>query len=38
MSFKQIADLLDVSVEEIEFFNPTFKNNFIPSYETELYF
>ena len=38
MTFKQIADLLDVSVDEIEFFNPTFKNNFIPSYENELYF
>lgn len=38
MTFKQIADLLDVTVDEIEFFNPTFKNNFIPSYENELYF
>lgn len=38
MTFKQIADLLDVTVDKIEFFNPTFKNNFIPSYENELYF
>lgn len=38
MTFKQIADLLDVAVEEIEFFNPTFKNQYIPSHEDDLYY
>lgn len=38
MSFKQLSELLDVSVEELEFFNPTYSKNHIPSYEDEIYF
>ena len=38
LTFKQIAELLDVTVEELEFFNPTYSKNHIPSYEDELYF
>lgn len=38
MSFKQIAELLDVSIDELEFFNPTYSKNHIPSYEDEIYF
>src|SRR6478672_782563 len=30
MTFKQIADLLDISVAELQFFNPSFKRNEIP--------
>jgi len=30
MTFKQISDLLDVPVAEIQFFNPSFKRNEIP--------
>ncbi len=30
ITFKQISDLLNVSVEEIQFFNPSFKRNEIP--------
>ncbi|CCG52039.1 Probable membrane-bound lytic murein transglycosylase precursor [Flavobacterium indicum GPTSA100-9 = DSM 17447] len=38
MSFKQLSELLDVSIEELEFFNPTYSKNHIPSYEDEIYF
>ena len=38
LTFKQIAELLDVTIEELEFFNPTYSKNHIPSYEDELYF
>lgn len=31
MTFKQVSDLLDVSVAEIQFFNPSFKRNEIPA-------
>ena len=30
MSFKQISDLLDISVNELQFFNPSYKRNEIP--------
>ena len=30
MTFKQVSDLLDVPVSEIQFFNPSFKRNEIP--------
>jgi len=30
MTFKQVSELLDVSVSEIQFFNPSFKRNEIP--------
>ncbi|WP_395066679.1 LysM peptidoglycan-binding domain-containing protein [Flavobacterium sp.] len=38
MTFKQISDLLDVSVAEIQFFNPSFKRNEIPSISGERNF
>ena len=30
MTFKQISNLLDISIEELQFFNPSFKRNEIP--------
>ena len=30
MTFKQISNLLDISVEELQFFNPSYKRNEIP--------
>ena len=30
MTFKQISDLLDVSVEELKFYNPSYKRNEVP--------
>jgi len=31
MSFKQISDLLDISVEQLQFLNPSYKRDFVPS-------
>lgn len=30
MTFKQISDLLDISVEELKFYNPSYKRNEVP--------
>lgn len=30
MTFKQISDLLDISIDELQFFNPSYKRNEIP--------
>ncbi len=38
MSFKQIADLLDVSVVQLQLLNPSYKLNIIPSYDDENHF
>jgi membrane-bound lytic murein transglycosylase D len=38
ITFKQISDLLDVPVAEIQFFNPSFKRNEIPSISGERNF
>ncbi|GAB3712876.1 LysM peptidoglycan-binding domain-containing protein [Flavobacterium koreense] len=38
MTFKQISDLLDVPVAEIQFFNPSFKRNEIPAISGEKNF
>ncbi|MEC4003564.1 LysM peptidoglycan-binding domain-containing protein [Flavobacterium sp. SUN052] len=38
MTFKQVSDLLDVPVAEIQFFNPSFKRNEIPSITGEQHF
>ncbi len=38
MTFKQVSDLLDVSVSEIQFFNPSFKRNEIPHITGETNF
>ncbi|MBC8883636.1 LysM peptidoglycan-binding domain-containing protein [Flavobacterium piscinae] len=34
MSFKQISDLLDISMEQLQFLNPMYKRDFIP-YQTD---
>ncbi|UPQ80471.1 LysM peptidoglycan-binding domain-containing protein [Flavobacterium azooxidireducens] len=34
MSFKQISELLDISVEQLQFLNPSYKRDFIP-YQTD---
>lgn len=34
MSFKQISDLLDISEEQLQFLNPSYKRDFIP-YQTD---
>ncbi|MDP2159499.1 MAG: LysM peptidoglycan-binding domain-containing protein [Flavobacterium sp.] len=31
MSFKQISDLLDISVEQLQFLNPSYKRDYVPS-------
>ncbi|MFZ4105163.1 LysM peptidoglycan-binding domain-containing protein [Flavobacterium sp.] len=38
MTFKQVSDLLDVSVSEIQFYNPSFKRNEIPHITGETIF
>ncbi len=38
LSFKQLSDLLDVSMEEIQLFNPIYKLNEIPFDENEMHF
>ncbi len=38
MSFKQIADLLDVSEKEIEFLNPSYKRGVVPNIEGKKHY
>ncbi len=38
MSFKQISDLLDISVSELQLLNPTYKRNVIPTYNDHNYY
>lgn len=38
ISFDQISELVDVNVEEIQFFNPSYKLDIIPYIENENYF
>jgi membrane-bound lytic murein transglycosylase D len=38
ISFKQISDLLDISIAEIELLNPTYNQKLIPSYENYNHF
>lgn len=38
MTFKQISNLLDISIDELQFFNPSFKRNEIPYVTGEINF
>ncbi|MDV7399727.1 hypothetical protein RZS08_50400, partial [Arthrospira platensis SPKY1] len=38
MTFKQLSDLFDISVEELQFLNPSFKRDFIPHIENKKHF
>jgi membrane-bound lytic murein transglycosylase D len=38
MSFKQISDLLDVSVTQLQLLNPSYKLNVIPFYQDQAHF
>ncbi|MFM9825259.1 LysM peptidoglycan-binding domain-containing protein [Flavobacterium sp.] len=38
MSFKQISDLLDIPVSQLQVLNPSYKMNVIPFYEEESHF
>ena len=38
MSFKQISDLLDISEEQLEFFNPTYKTKVVPYVTNQLHY
>jgi len=38
MSFKQISDLLDVPVAQLQLLNPSYKMNVVPFYEDQNYF
>ncbi len=38
MTFKHISNLLDISIEELQFFNPSFKRNEIPYISGEMNF
>jgi len=38
ITFKQISELLDISLEEIQFFNPSYKRNEIPYISGEINF
>ena len=38
MSFKQVSDLLDISVAQLQLLNPTYKLNVIPSYKDEKHY
>lgn len=38
ITFKQIADLIDVSVGELQMMNPSFKMNLIPVYENQSHY
>jgi len=38
MSFKQISDLLDMPMEELQFLNPSYKRDFIPYQENKKHF
>lgn len=38
MSFKQISDLLDVPVAQLQLLNPSYKMNVIPVYDNQIHF
>ena len=38
MSFKQLSDLLDMPVEQLQFLNPSYKRDFIPFQEDKKHF
>ena len=38
MSFKQVSDLLDISVAQLQLLNPSYKLNVIPSYKDEKHY
>ena len=38
ITFKQLSNLLDISVDELQFFNPSFKRNEIPCITNDPYF
>jgi membrane-bound lytic murein transglycosylase D len=38
MSFKQISDLLDIPVAQIQLLNPSYKVNVIPNYKDKMHF
>jgi len=38
MSFKQIADLLDIPVAQIQLLNPSYKINVVPNYKDKMHF
>lgn len=38
MTFKQISDLLDISEEQLEYYNPIYKSSYIPSIGNETYY
>ncbi|MGK4566511.1 hypothetical protein [Flavobacterium sp. 3HN19-14] len=38
ISFKQISDLLDIPVAQLQLLNPSFKLNVVPSYNDKMHF
>lgn len=38
MTFKQISDLLDISVAQLQLLNPSYKMNVIPFYDNQMHF
>ena len=38
LSFKQIANLIDISVEELQLLNPSYKMNFVPVYDNYAHY
>jgi membrane-bound lytic murein transglycosylase D len=38
MTFKQLADLLDISEEQLEYLNPIYKSKYIPSIDDEYFY
>lgn len=38
MTFKQLSDLLDISEEELEYYNPIYKSKYIPSIDDEHFY
>lgn len=38
MTFKQLSDLLDISVEELQFLNPSYKRDLIPHVENKKHY
>jgi membrane-bound lytic murein transglycosylase D len=38
MTFKQLSDLLDISVTQLQFFNPTYKRDYVPYVEGKQHF
>ena len=38
MTFKQLSDLLDISEEELEYYNPIYKSKYIPSIDNEYFY